>query len=92
MTRLATTLAAALLAAAPAFAQAPAPAPAAPAPALPPAPTAPATPKDVPMARLMSDGAQVRGALGDRILLQLGKFVFTCKHEDGKPAACDLVP
>ena len=83
MTRLAATFAAALLAAGPALAQAPAPA----------APSAaPATPKDVPMARLMSDGAQVRGALGDRILLQLGKFVFTCKHEDGKPAACDLVP
>jgi len=36
---------------------------------LPAAPTAPATPKDVPMARLMSDGALVRGGLGDRILL-----------------------
>jgi len=36
--------------------------------------------------------AQVRGGMGDRILLQLGKFVFACKHEDGKPATCDLVP
>ncbi len=88
MIRLAAPLAAALLAATPAFAQAPAPAPA----PLPPAPTAPATPKDVPMARLMSDGALVRGGLGDRILLQLGKFVFACKHEDGKPATCDLIP
>jgi hypothetical protein len=86
MIRLAAPLAAALLAATPAFAQAPAPAP------LPAAPAAPATPKDVPMARLMSDGAQVRGGLGDRILLQLGKFVFACKHEEGKPATCDLVP
>ncbi len=91
MTRLAATVAAALLAAAPAFAQAPAPAPA-PAPSLPPAPAAPATPKDVPMARLMSDGAQVRGAMGERIILQLGKFVFACKHETGKPATCDLIP
>ncbi len=90
MIRLAAPLAAALLAATPAFAQAPAQAPA-PAP-LPSAPAAPATPKDVPMARLMSDGAQVRGGMGDRILLQLGKFVFACKHEDGKPATCDLVP
>ncbi len=86
MIRLAAPLAAALLAATPAFAQAPAPAP------LPSAPAAPATPKDVPMARLMSDGAQVRGGMGDRILLQLGKFVFACKHEDSKPATCDLVP
>jgi hypothetical protein len=86
MIRLAAPLAAALLAATPAFAQAPAPAP------LPAAPAAPATPKDVPMSRLMSDGAQVRGGLGDRILLQLGKFVFACKHEEGKPATCDLVP
>lgn len=88
MTRLAATLAAALLAATPAFAQAPAPAPA----PLPPAPAAPAAPKDVPMARLMSDGAQVRGATGERIILQLGKFVFACKQDDGKPATCDLIP
>ena len=86
MIRLAAPLAAALLAATPAFAQAPAPAP------LPSAPAAPATPKDVPMARLMSDGAQGRGGMGDRTLLPLGKFVFACKHEDGKPATCDLVP
>ena len=90
MIRLAATLAAALLAATPALAQAPAPA--APAPSLPPAPAPAAPPKDVPMARLMSDGAQVRGAMGERILLQLGKFVFACKHEDGKPATCDLIP
>jgi hypothetical protein len=85
MIRLAAPLAAALLAATPAFVQAPAPAPA-------PLPAAPTTPKDVPMARLMSDGAVVRGGLGDRILLQLGKFVFACKYEEGKPATCDLVP
>ena len=92
MIRLAAPLVAALLAATPAFAQAPAPAAPPPPVALPPAPAPAATPKDVPMARLMSDGAQVRGGLGDRILLQLGKFVFACKHEEGKPATCDLVP
>ena len=87
MTRLAATFAAALLAAGPALAQAPAPAAPSAAPS-----AAPATPKDVPMARLMSDGAQVRGAMGERIILQLGKFVFLCRHEDGKPAICDLIP
>ncbi len=91
MIRLAAPLAAVLLAATPAFAQAPAPA-APPPVALPPAPAPAAPPKDVPMARLMSDGAQVRGGLGNRILLQLGKFVFACKQEDGKPATCDLIP
>lgn len=90
MIRLAATLAA-LLAATPALAQGTAPAPAPALPAAPPA-TTPGTPKDVPMARLMSDGAQVRGAMGERIVLQLGKFVFLCKHEDGKPATCDLIP
>jgi hypothetical protein len=44
------------------------------------------------MARLMSDGAQVRGGLGDRIILQLGKFVFLCRLADDKPATCDLIP
>lgn len=86
MTRIAATAFAALLAASPALAQAPAPA----APGA--APAAQATPKDVPMARLMSDGAQVRGGLGDRIILQLGKFVFLCRHADDKPATCDLIP
>jgi hypothetical protein len=87
MTRLAAITFAALLAATPALAQAPAPAPAPGA-----APAAQATPKDVPMARLMSDGAQVRGGLGDRIILQLGKFVFLCRLADDKPATCDLIP
>ena len=86
MTKLFATLAAALLAAAPAFAQAPAPAPQGG------AVTPSGPPKDVPMARLMSDGAQVRGGMGDKILLQLGKFVVACQHDDGKPATCDLVP
>lgn len=85
MTRLTLTLAAALLAASPALAQTTTP------PAAPAAPAAP--PKDVPMARLMSDGAQVRGIDSkDRIVLQLGKFVFVCKFSDDKPATCDLVP
>ena len=40
----------------------------------------------------MSDGALVRGMDSkDRILLQLGKYVFLCRHGDGKPATCDLV-
>lgn len=60
-------------------------------------PAAPAAPagqpaRDVPFARVMSDGALVRGIDSkDRILLQLGKYVFLCRHGDGKPATCDLV-
>lgn len=94
--------AAAILAGSPALAQQPAAPAAAPAQAAPPAPAAapaqagqppqgqPA--RDVPLARVMSDGALVRGVDSkDRIILQLGKFVFICRHGDGKPALCDLV-
>ena len=73
------------IAAALAFSPALAQQPAAPAPAPQPA-------RDVPFARVMSDGALVRGVDSkDRILLQLGKYVFVCRHGDGKPATCDLV-
>lgn len=48
--------------------------------------------RDLPMARLMSDGAQVRGGDASRIILQLGKFVFSCRYGDGKPSVCDQVP
>ncbi len=95
MTRTMAALAAALLAlpATAALAQAPAPSPA-PAPA--PAPAQGATQiqagRDLPMARLMSDGATVRGGDASRIILQLGKFVFTCRYGDSKPAVCDQVP
>ena len=71
------------LACSPALAQQPA--------ATAPAP-APQPARDVPFARVMSDGALVRGMDSkDRILLQLGKYVFLCRHGDGKPATCDLV-
>lgn len=77
------------IAAALAFSPALAQQPAAPAPA--PAP-APQPARDVPFTRVMSDGALVRGVDSkDRILLQLGKYVFVCRHGDGKPATCDLV-
>ena len=73
------------IAAALAFSPALAQQPAAPAPAPQPA-------RDVPFVRVMSDGALVRGVDSkDRILLQLGKYVFVCRHGDGKPATCDLV-
>ncbi len=53
---------------------------------------APQPARDVPFARVMSDGALVRGMDSkDRILLQMGKYVFLCRHGDGKPATCDLV-
>ena len=81
MTRIMMVAIAASLAFSPALAQQPA----APAPAPQPA-------RDVPFARVMSDGALVRGVDSkDRILLQLGKYVFVCRHGDGKPATCDLV-
>ncbi len=71
---------AAALAFSPALAQQPAPAP------------TPQPARDVPFTRVMSDGALVRGVDSkDRILLQLGKYVFVCRHGDGKPATCDLV-
>lgn len=48
--------------------------------------------KDVPMARLMTDGAQVRGVdTKDRLVLQFGRFVFLCRVEAGKPSLCDVV-
>ena len=73
------------IAAALAFSPALAQQPAAPAPTPQPA-------RDVPFTRVMSDGALVRGVDSkDRILLQLGKYVFVCRHGDGKPATCDLV-
>lgn len=73
------------IAAALAFSPALAQQPAAPQPAPQPA-------RDVPFTRVMSDGALVRGVDSkDRILLQLGKYVFVCRHGDGKPATCDLV-
>jgi hypothetical protein len=85
MTRI---LLAALLAfpAATALAQAPAaPAPGAPTPQQ-------QAGRDLPMARLMGDGAQVRGGDASRIILQLGKFVFSCRYGDAKPALCDQIP
>lgn len=82
MTRLALALAAALLAL-PAAAQTPAPA----------GPTpAQQAGRDLPMARLMTDGAQVRGGQAGLVFLQLGKFVFACRYGDGKPAQCDQIP
>ena len=79
------------IAAALAFSPALAQQPAAPAPA-PAAAPAPQPARDVPFARVMSDGALVRGMDSkDRILLQLGKYVFICRHGDGRPATCDLV-
>jgi|GEM_PF-3899755 len=85
MTRTMAALAAALIAlpAASALAQAPAPAQGA---------TQLQAGRDLPMARLMTDGAQVRGGDASRIILQLGKFVFTCRYGEGKPAICDQVP
>ncbi len=78
---------AAALARSPALAQQPA----APAPAATPGP-APQPARDVPFARVMSDGALVRGIDSkDRILLQLGKFVLLCRQGDGRLATCDLV-
>jgi len=44
------------------------------------------------MARLMTDGAQVRGGQAGLVFLQLGKFVFACRYGDGKPALCDQIP
>lgn len=83
MNRIMMVAIAASLAFSPALAQQPA----APAPA-----PAPQPARDVPFARVMSDGALVRGVDSkDRILLQLGKYVFVCRHGDGKPATCDLV-
>jgi hypothetical protein len=84
MTRLALALAAALLAL-PAVAVAQAPAPAGPTPAQ-------QAGRDLPMARLMTDGAQVRGGQAGLVFLQLGKFVFACRYGDGKPALCDQIP
>lgn len=87
MTRTMAALAAALLAlpTTAALAQAPAPAPAQGATQL-------QAGRDLPMARLMTDGATVRGGDSSRIILQLGKFVFTCRYGEGKPAICDQVP
>lgn len=87
MTRTMAALAAALLAlpTTAALAQAPAPAPAQGATQL-------QAGRDLPMARLMTDGATVRGGDSSRIILQLGKFVFTCRYGEGKPAMCDQVP
>ena len=49
--------------------------------------------KDVPMARLLTDGAQVRGVdTKDRLVLQLGRYVFLCRAEAGKPGLCDVMP
>lgn len=58
--------------------------------------TPPANPttggKDVPMARLLVEGAQVRGVdTKDRLVLQFGRFVFLCRTEAGKPSLCDVV-
>jgi hypothetical protein len=88
MTRTMAALAAALLAlpTTAALAQAPAPAP------VQGAATQLQAGRDLPMARLMSDGATVRGGDSSRIILQLGKFVFTCRYGEGKPALCDQVP
>ncbi len=49
--------------------------------------------KDVPMARLLTDGAQVRAVdTKDRLVLQLGRYVFLCRAEAGKPGLCDVMP
>ncbi len=80
---------AAAVAVSPVLAQQPA-APAAPAAA----PAAPAVQpgREVPLARVMTDGATLRGVDSkDRLVLQLGKFIFFCRHGDGKPATCDVV-
>lgn len=55
--------------------------------------TLPATAaRDVPMARLLIDGAQVRGVdAKDRLVLQLGRYVFLCRAEAGKPGMCDVL-
>ncbi len=67
-------------------------------PALAQAPAAPAQPapaqsqggKDVPFAKLMGDGAQVKAVDSkDRVIVQLGKYVFACRPEAGKPYLCD---
>lgn len=77
-----TTLAGLLLFASPALAQ----------PAAPAAAPQGQGAKDVPMARLMTDGAQVRGVdTKDRLVLQFGRFVFLCRVEAGKPSLCDVV-
>jgi len=76
-------LAVALLLAPPALAQQPAAGP---------APQGQGGAKDVPMARLLTDGAQVRGVdTKDRLVLQLGRFVFLCRPEAGKPTLCDVL-
>ena len=76
------------LAATPALAQQPPAAPAQP-------PAAPAQPqggKDVPFAKLMGDGAQVKAVDSkDRMIIQLGKYVFACRPEAGKPYLCDQI-
>ena len=49
--------------------------------------------KDVPMARLLTEGAQLRAVdAKDRLLLQFGRLVFLCRPEAGKPTVCDVVP
>ena len=85
MYRIITLAIAAALVCSAAWAQQPAAPAAAPAPVPQPA-------RDVPFTRVMSDGALVRGVDSkDRIILQLGRYVFVCRHGDGKPATCDLV-
>jgi len=80
---------AAAVAVSPVLAQQPA-APAAPAAA--PAAAAVQPGREVPLARVMTDGATLRGVDSkDRLVLQLGKFIFLCRHGDGKPATCDVV-
>jgi hypothetical protein len=77
------SLATLLLLATPALAQ----------PAPPPAAAGTTGAKDVPMARLLTDGAQVRGVdTKDRLVLQLGRYVFLCRAEAGKPGLCDVMP
>lgn len=82
------SLATFLLFAAPALAQTAAPAAAPPA-----APAQGQGAKDVPMARLLTDGAQVRSVdTKDRLVIQLGRYVFLCRAEPGKPGLCDVMP
>ena len=46
--------------------------------------------KDVPFAKLMGDGAQVKAVDSkDRLIIQFGKYVFTCRQDEGKPYLCD---
>jgi len=83
MVRVAFTVLTLALAAGPALAQAPA-APAAT------APTQPQGGKDVSFARLMGDGAQVKGVDSkDRLIIQFGKYVFACRPGEGRPYLCD---